>query len=337
MISPSNISKVYATYVLLDYYHSLQCGMPFLLRPSDFDTDYSSDHSHLGVFMRLFPKLAQALQLTHSSNSNTSEAETVELLSSLKTLAEEFPHPPPPEPGLSVAIQTILPSLLLDRARIGLYFSVLDSPKLRRTYSLNKDLLDPALNILETFASLRAVHGDNILLIGLFRHTILASTGFLLAFLHCSLSDDTLLAARGSFPAAQDSTRIFRLIRETLLTIRAAMPFSLQCIREYCSHQMHLRYVQERHRRFIAQGIAHFDPESQDGQEVMQGMGDTIEEGLRVAESILGPLPSPATAELPMIQLPLSYDEVTEPMAGWEWPWVGEAGMEWMNDVFTTA
>ncbi|KAF2151459.1 hypothetical protein K461DRAFT_173289 [Myriangium duriaei CBS 260.36] len=356
--------KLFSIYIHLDFEHSLQSGMPFLLRPADFDADFEPRHipggcTHLCNFMQLFPLLSQALQLTNSSRSNASLSDTIEILSRLQHKSQSFIKVEEPtamtQHDLLHNIRSSMTPIILFRVQVGLFALTLDKPEIRKQYNL-QNLLTPPLCVLERFLSLLQQVDDiipqdsvrlwKIFVISLFRHTLYNSVGYILHFLQRSLFDESLLACKGTLPAAMDSTRIFRKIRLTLEILRCTFDVSIQCIRENTTQMVYLRYVEERHRRFIEKGTEHFDVNSAEGKAVTDCLCDTIDDMLHVAEDALGlghngispsQMPPGAGQFDPNVMDSMMNMPFAEAFALPEdsnWPWVGEDfQLDWMQPM----
>lgn len=83
---------------MLDFNHSMQSGMPFLLRDTDSDShEVPSNNDSLSDYPRIMshalPVWAQVVQLTHSSNSAPSAGALSRLMSSMNKLNAFSVHP----------------------------------------------------------------------------------------------------------------------------------------------------------------------------------------------------------------------------------------------------
>ncbi|GAM91035.1 hypothetical protein ANO11243_090820 [Dothideomycetidae sp. 11243] len=354
--------KLFYVYLYLDYEHSLQCGMPFLLRPSDFDVTFTdsrppNEASPGKPFVDLFPILSQSLQLTHSLSSTHSPTEICKLLEALQRRAQDIvpisESPVTNARDLIRNIRTSMLSILLYRTQVGLYSRTLDYPETRSALHLSSTLLSPAVSLMETFttliqqsSTLTPSRSWTLFIPSLFRHSVYNSIGHTLHFLHRSLSDSSL-------HSELDSTQLFRLIHTSLNSMRVTLEVSFQCAREQTSHAIYLRYVEERYARFINQGVRSFEPDTEDGRAVVGGMCEAIDDVLRRAERALGiqsvdtegrgevdgqtavGMGMPATIEGADAMngfLPEGFELPVD----WEWPWDDVADMsalDWLHPI----
>ncbi|KAG8632018.1 hypothetical protein KVT40_001158 [Elsinoe batatas] len=337
----ANIRRtIFGTYIRLEYLHCLETGMPFLLRPSDFDvtarsTTRNGSDDHQAEFMQMLPVLASALQLTSSSRSGMSEHEVKALLEDLKarSSATNSAQRPSNEPGHDVlsTIQASMNAILFYRTHVAMLGLILEQEDGALRPRLTQDMVTPALQVLDIFTALfdtitarvapESVKGWQILLMSFIRVTIYNAIGYLLTFLQKSLVDPTLLALRGTSPAALDSSHIFRKIRLALKTTRCTIGLSFSCVRENVAFPAILRSVEVRYRLFVEKGLVDVDLASPEGQVVVDSLAETMDEMLNEATQALESSRNTFQQEEwnSFADLP-SGDQLTL-LNEWDWPW----------------
>ncbi|KAF2226010.1 hypothetical protein BDZ85DRAFT_247967 [Elsinoe ampelina] len=331
---------IFVTYTRLEYLHCLETGMPFLLRPSDFDVDVGHQaqerrDDHGAEFMEMLPVLAKSLQLTFSSRSGMPEDEVRELLEDLRngSLAAS-PHPQPVDEssqGLLSTIRNSMNAILFYRTHVALLGLLLEQEDSALRTRLTQDMVTPALQVLDIFNALfdtvartvspECVKGWQILLMSFIRVTIDNAIGYLLTFLQKSLADPTLLALRGISPAALDSSHIFRKIRLALKTKRCTMDLSFSCIRENVAFPALLRSVEVRYRLFVEKGLVDVELDSPEGRAVVNSLAETMDEMLDEATRALESSRNIVQQEEWNSFADLSSGDQLTLLNDWDWPW----------------
>ncbi|KAF4551074.1 Transcription factor lepE-like protein [Elsinoe fawcettii] len=333
---------VFVTYLRLEYMHSLETGMPFLFRTSDFDVNIDfrsggSKQDHQADFMQMLPVISKVLQMTHTSRSGLPEHEIKDLLESLQlgsaamqvSIYTELDS----SQQLLVKMQTTINALCFHRTHVALLALLLEQSDHDLRSRLTSDMVTPALMILDSFnslceaieskASAETIKGWQVLMMSTVRIPVYNATAYLLTFLQKSLVEPNLLALRGSTPAALDSSHIFRKIRMALKTARCTLDISVHCVKENVAYAAFLKSVEERYRMFVEKGVADVDLTSEEGRFVLDSFAETMDEMLDLASAAI----QSSTDAPPQDDFGTSnFADLTSVdqfnmMENWDWPW----------------
>ncbi|KAF2157045.1 hypothetical protein K461DRAFT_317207 [Myriangium duriaei CBS 260.36] len=342
--------KVFSTYLLLEFHHSLECGHPFLLRPSDFDVRNpgglsSPKDRHLSEFMKIFPTLATGLQFTHSNNYKPHTSEITQILQSFIAAADRLAVRPGTQETTVVSIiemiQSSIVPTLVNRLHVAMLNIIMEhgAPDFRQrvTNDMYKpafaiiDLMDTLMNIVNKIPVAEVRSGLQKIVFMTMRSSLYNACAYLLLFLKLSLSDTTLLNLRGPTSAALDSSFVLRKLRTMAEWSTCGFTWSFQLIKEGGGFNAYLHAVQALYRIYVETGTCDLDILSADGVKVIEAMAKGIEETYERAGYTLGPGDQPVVA-IPenlrgstssVQESPTSFLNELDPLffENWDWPW----------------
>lgn len=344
--------KLFCTYLILEFQHSLESGIPFLLRPSDFDVRNpggfgSLRDKHLCEFMRAFPALAAGLQLTHSNATKPRPGEVNKILHQLQAATKNSVHVASSSDGPEIEavrrLQAAFVPTLANRLHVALLNVLLEhgTPAIRQ--QVTTDMYKPPLAILDQLNDLMETAEKEQepdvrsalqkIIWSATRSASFNAGSYLLCFLKAALCDQTLLTLRGPPSMAHESSFIFRKLRA--LVDWAAKTFdwgSYQPIKETGGFNAYLYAVEALYRVYVETGSCDPDLMSENGAVVVDAMGSGIEDIYERAGLRIGPGENPVvalpkslggrkisqTTSTPDFMLndldPLFFEQ-------WDWPW----------------
>lgn len=350
--------KVFSTYLILEYQQSLETGIPFLLRPADFDVRNpggpdSLKDKHLADFMKVFPTLAKGLHITHSANTKVRQDEVAAILQALSTSDKPATARTKVKPAevIEQLVTSFVPNTV-NRLHVALLDILLEQGTADIRQRLTTDMYKPAFALIDqyidTMKSVETIVQPDVrealqkVVYMCMRTSMFNAACYVMVFLKLSLSDSSLLSLRGPASAALDSSFVFRKLRSVAEYSACGFTWSFQVIKETAGFNAHLNAVQALYRIYVETGEGDPDLLSEDGQKIIAAMAKGLEDTYERAGMTIGPGDEP-TVDLPPSltasrgsnsNSPNDFFKHMDPLLfeNWDWPWtdlVGDADTMW--------